>query len=106
MGRLVGVVMLLAVSVALYQLVRGSAPVALRVGASITSIAPICLGLLRVFPNAVELGAREGTPAHLSMLARSICYEHLLCLASIGTFVALVLVAARREDLQQSAARL
>jgi hypothetical protein len=58
---------------------------------------PVLLALLRVYPNAVRLGARSDTAVRQSVLARSICRDHLLCLAGILGFVALQLSAAARS---------
>lgn len=58
---------------------------ALLVGAAAT------LAMARVFPNAVILGARTGTLAEQSGLARSILHEHLACLAAMLATVALLL---------------
>jgi hypothetical protein len=48
---------------------------------------PILLALVHTVPIAVRLGKRSGTPAELSGLARSICRDHLLCLASMSAFL-------------------
>jgi hypothetical protein len=88
MGRLVGVVMVVALVAALTQLAvgpaRGWSLLALGLAA-----APIALAAARVVPNAVRLGARAGSAAEESALARGICRDHLLCFASILAFVAL-----------------
>jgi hypothetical protein len=68
MGRLVGVFMLILLAGTLRQLIRRSIP--RRDGE-------------RVDPVAVQ-----------SALARSICYEHLACIASIAVFCAIQLGAA------------
>jgi hypothetical protein len=93
MGRLVGIVMLLTVGSALYQLVSGSLPRRRAALAFAACAAPVVLARLRVFPNAVRLGAREDAPAIQSELARAIGYDHLVCLALIGIFCALQLTA-------------
>jgi hypothetical protein len=53
---------------------------------------PILLALVRTVPNAVRLGARVGSPAELSRLARSICRDHLICLTCMSAFLALWVV--------------
>jgi hypothetical protein len=93
MGRLVGAVMLVAVAVALERLVRGPAPIALRLGTVALVAAPTLLAAGRVVPNAVRL-ARRADPAPVqSALARAICRDHLVCLGCIAALLALVLVA-------------
>jgi hypothetical protein len=93
MGRLVGVAMLATVGSALYQLVSGSLPRHWAALALAACAAPVVLARLRVFPNAVRLGARGDPPAVQSDLARAIGYDHLACLALIGIFCALQLTA-------------
>ena len=56
---------------------------------------PITLALVRVFPNAVTLGAAaEAGPAEAA-LARTILGDHLFCLASIVGFLTVRLAIAR-----------
>jgi hypothetical protein len=55
---------------------------------------PILLALVRTVPNAVRLGARAGSPAELSHLARSICRDHLVCLAFMSAFLVLWVAVA------------
>lgn len=57
--------------------------------------APVALAMTRVFPHAVRLGARTDPPAIQGALARSICREHLACLAAIVAFLVLQLVPRR-----------
>jgi hypothetical protein len=49
------------------------------------------LAQTRIFPAAARLGARQGSPAEQTRLARSICRAHLVCLAAISAFTALQL---------------
>jgi len=94
MGRLVGVVMGLAAFAAFVQLFHGRGPFAVRVTSLLLLAAPLALAARRVFPNAVRLGARGDPPEVQSALARSIGRDHLLCLASIGAFVAIEVALA------------
>jgi hypothetical protein len=94
MGHLVGTVMgvtLLALGI---QLVRGAEPRWLAPASLPLCAGPILLAMLRVVTNAVRLGSRSDPPPRQSALARSICTDHLLCLAGIAGFVALQLLAA------------
>jgi hypothetical protein len=85
---------LLVTLVAALALASGSRELAL---ASLPLAAdPIGLAGARVVPNSVRLGARSDPPGAQSALARSICRDHLVCLAGMLGFVALPLVAAAR----------
>lgn len=56
---------------------------------------PIVLALLRVFPNAIRLGARKDTLAVQSAIARSIAIDHLLCLSAMLSFLLVRFLALR-----------
>ncbi len=92
MGRLVGVVMLIALSGTLYQLISGAIPRGIAALALATTAAPVLLAALRVLPNAVRLGTRADPIDGQACLAHSIYREHLACLVSILTFSALELL--------------
>lgn len=91
LGRLVGFAMLATLLAAGTHALRAPLPrwrrwlPAMLVGAAVT------LAAARVFPNAVALGARTGTLAEQSGLARSILHEHLACLVAMLAAVALLL---------------
>lgn len=91
MGRLVGAVMLVTLGGALERLVRGPAPLGLRALSLALCAGPIGLAAARVFGNAARLATRADPPERQSALARSICRDHLACLAGIAGFVALQL---------------
>ena len=57
--------------------------------ASVLAAGPILLAMARTFPNAVRLGKRSDGVAGQSRLARAICGDHLLCLASMSAFLVL-----------------
>jgi hypothetical protein len=61
----------------------------LLVASAVLAGVPILLALIRTVPNAVALGNRVGTPAEQSRLARSICRDHLVCLASMSALLVL-----------------
>jgi hypothetical protein len=92
MGRLVGAVMLVGLAAALAQVGRGEGSLAQRLGAVALLAAPTLLAGARVLPNAVRLARREDPLAQQSALARSICRDHLACLASIGALLGLLLL--------------
>jgi hypothetical protein len=90
---LVGTMMTVTVGASLWALrdpgARGRALLALVLVA-----APVGLAAVRVFPNAVRLGVRTDPAEVQSALARAICRDHLLCLASIAAFLVVVALAA------------
>jgi hypothetical protein len=96
MSHLVGAVMAVTVGGAALELARGAGPRAPAFAALLLAAGPVALAALRVVPSAVRLGARSDPIERQSALARTICRDHLLCLAGIAAFVALQLVAAAR----------
>lgn len=58
------------------------------------AVGPIALVAARTVPSAVRLGARSDEIAVQRSLARAICREHMLCLASITALLALQLSCA------------
>jgi hypothetical protein len=96
MGHLVGAVMATMLLTQSTQMVLGHDPRWLALASLLLCIGPILLAAVRVVPNAVRLGARSDPALRQSELARSICRDHLLCLAGIAAFVVLQLSSARR----------
>jgi hypothetical protein len=91
MGHLVGVVMLAAVATVVAFLGRGDEPRWAGWLSLGLCVPPVVLAQTRIFPAAARLGARQGSPAEQTRLARSICRAHLVCLAAISAFTALQL---------------
>jgi hypothetical protein len=89
MGHLVGVVMSATVALLVVQMVGGHEPVWLAPASLLLAGGPIVLAAVRVYPNAVRLGARTDDPLRQSRLARTICRDHLLCLGGIVAFLLL-----------------
>ena len=94
LGHLVALVMLTGLATLIAQLALDSARRGVNAVALALFAGPVLLGMLRVFPNAVRLGARRGTLAQQSALARSICREHLLCFGGMSAFLALELACS------------
>src|SRR5262245_10489273 len=95
MGHLVGAVMVAALVTLAVQIAVGRAPRWPALASLLLCGGPILLARVRVVPNAVRLGARSDGASRQSALARSICRDHLICLAAILAFVVLqVSVAA------------
>jgi hypothetical protein len=89
MGHLVAAVMLVAIVALVAEIVGDPGRRWLALASLLSGGGAIGLGIGRAFPDAVRLGAREGTAAEQSALARSICRDHLVCLAGIVAFLAL-----------------
>jgi len=93
MSYLIAAVMLLGIVALLAQLTAMSLWVA--AASAILLGGPILLAALRIVPNAVRLGSRVDPISVQSALARSICREHLLCLAAVAAFLALEAMTLR-----------
>ena len=96
MGHLVGAVMAITILSLLVELAVGPSPRWLAVASLALCGGPILLAMARVYPNAVRLAARSDDARAQSALARSICRDHLACLAGILAFLILRLAAASR----------
>ena len=94
MGRAVAAAMALVIGAATLRVVRGGEPRWVALASLGLAGAPAALAIARVLPNAVRLGARSDPPAQQSALARSICRDHLFCLAAIASFLGLRFWAA------------
>ena len=94
MGHLVGAAMLAAVATIVAFLGRGAEPRWAGWLSLALCVPPILLAQTRIFPAAAKLGARQGTPAEQTRLARSICRSHFVCLAAMSAFEALQLYLA------------
>ena len=94
MGPLIAAVMVIAVILATWQVLR--TPRWRSVAALMLIVLPVALALGRVVPNAVRLGTRTDPVATQAALARSIGRDHLACLAAVLAFLALQL--ARTAD--------
>ena len=94
MSLLIAVVMAILLAALGFQWAVGGDPGWLVVASAVLAGVPIVLALLRTVPNAVALGNRVGSPAGQSRLARSICADHLVCLAFMSAFVVLWVAAA------------
>jgi hypothetical protein len=88
MGRLVGLVMVVLLVSLVIQAAIGDAPVWVSAVSLPAAVLAIGLALLRVFGRARRLGTRIDPLAIRSELARSICRDHLICLAAMATLLA------------------
>ena len=96
MGSAIGAVMIVAVTGALVRLVREPEARRRHAFALVLVAAPVALALLRVFPDAVRLGASSDPVPVRSELARTILHGHLFCLASVAAFLIVQLSDSRR----------
>jgi hypothetical protein len=94
MNRLIAAMMLATVGAIVVEIADGGQPSWVGWVSAALAAAPILLAATHTVPSAVELGARTGTLSHQSALARSICRDHLLSIASIAALLALQLGAA------------
>lgn len=93
MSYLIALVMLILLGALGFRWIVAADPIWLLAASTVLAGVPILLALVRTVPNAVRLGARTGSPAELSHLARSICRDHLLCLALMSAFLVVTLSA-------------
>lgn len=93
MSLLIAAIMVMLLAALTFHALSGNSPGWLIAMYMTLAGGPIALALLRTVPHAVALGHRTGSMAEQSRLARSICRDHLLCLACISTFLALWLAA-------------
>jgi hypothetical protein len=91
MSHLVGTVMAILLGTLVVELAIGGRARWIPLGSLLLAGGPIALAARRVVPSAVRLATRADTAVQQSALARSICRDHLLCLAGILAFVALQL---------------
>jgi hypothetical protein len=94
MNRLIAAVMLATVGAIIVQIADGSQRPWVGWVSSALAATPILLAATHTVPSAVELGARTGSVERQSALARSICRDHLLSIASITALLAVQLGAA------------
>jgi hypothetical protein len=92
MNRLIAVVMLATLVAIALQLIRDDVDRWVSAVSVAAAVAPIGLAALRTVPGAVRLGTRRDPTATQSTIARSICRDHLLCVASITVLLVTQLV--------------
>lgn len=89
LSHLIGLVMVVLLGALGFAWARASEPIWLLSVMTVLACGPILLAMARTYPNAVRLGAREVGVGAQSRLARAICRDHLLCLASMTVFLVL-----------------
>jgi hypothetical protein len=95
MNRLIAAVMLATIAAIGLQVATGDAPrwVGWASLALVGSATMLAAG--HTFPSAARLGARTDSVEAQGRLARSICRDHLLCLAAITSVLVIQLSAGR-----------
>ncbi len=94
MNRLIAATMLVTVAAIVVEIVNGDAPSWVGWASLAHAAVPITQAAPQKVPSPLRLGARRDAVDCQSALARSICREHLLCLASITVLLALQLANA------------
>jgi hypothetical protein len=89
MSLLIALVMVILLAALGLHALRGDDPGWLVGVEVVLAGVPILLAMVRTVPNAVRLGNRVGAPAEQSRLARSICRDHVACMASMSAFLVL-----------------
>jgi hypothetical protein len=93
MNRLIAAAMLGTLAAIIVQLTASDTPAAVGVASLLLAAGPIGLATVHTVPSAVRLGTEADPPATQARLARSICRDHLLCLASVTALLGLQLAA-------------
>ncbi|HET6663325.1 MAG TPA: hypothetical protein VFG94_03670 [Acidimicrobiales bacterium] len=94
LNRLVAATMLATLLAIVLQAMGDDVPRWVSVVSAVAAAAPIGLAAARTVPSAVRLGTRRDPLETQRTLARSICRDHLFCLAAIATLLAVQLVWA------------
>jgi hypothetical protein len=94
MSYLIALVMLTLLGSLGFRWLLGDDAIWVLTASTVLAAVPILLALVRTVPNAVRLGARAGSPAELSHLARSICRDHFICLTFMSAFLVLWVAVA------------
>jgi hypothetical protein len=92
MSRLVALVMVVTVLAIVVEIGRSDGAGAARWLSLVLAAAPIGVAALRTVPAAVRLGARRDPLDVQTSAARSICAQHLFCVASIAALLIVQLV--------------
>jgi hypothetical protein len=95
MNRLVSVVMLGTVTAIIVQIAKDDDPRWVGWASLVLAASAVLLAASHTFPSAVRLGRRIDAVDRQSRLARSICRDHLFCLAAITSLLTVQLAFAR-----------
>jgi hypothetical protein len=93
MNRLVAAAMVATIAAIVVQIAGGDTPAwATWTSLALTGTA-VAVAAAHTVPSAVRLGARTDPPATQARLARSICRDHLVCIACIAAVLVIQLAA-------------
>jgi hypothetical protein len=95
MNRLIALVMLGTIASVVLELVRDDTSVWVGWLSLALLVSAVGLAAARTVPSAVRLGARDETLEAQSRRARTICRDHLYCLAVISSLLVVQLAFAR-----------
>jgi hypothetical protein len=93
MNRLVAGAMVVTVAAIVAQIIRADTAPWVSWFSLLLALGPVVLAASHTVPSAVRLGARTGSPRRQSGLARSICRDHVLCMAGILALLGVQLAA-------------
>ena len=91
MNRLVAIAMLGTLAGIGLELARAHTPAWVGWSSVVLAVSVMLLAVVHTVPNAVRLGTRRDTVEQQRHLARTICVEHVCCLAGIGALLVLQL---------------
>ena len=91
MNRLIAAVMLATLAAVIVQIAQADAPAWVGWASLALAVGAIGLAGAHTVPSAVRLGARSDDVTGQSTLARSICRDHLVCIAAIAAVLVLQL---------------
>jgi hypothetical protein len=89
MSRLIALVMLILLGALGFQASLGKDPGWLLVVSAALAGIPTMLALTQTVPDAIRLGHRSDSASEQSHLARSVCRDHLVCVACMLAFLVL-----------------
>ncbi|HET7297065.1 MAG TPA: hypothetical protein VFI66_07965 [Gemmatimonadales bacterium] len=93
MNRLVAAAMVATIGLLIAEIAARDYAAWVGWGSLALTLAAVGLAALHTVPSAVRLGGRTDSPARQSELARSICRDHLLCIAAVAGVLAVQLAA-------------
>jgi hypothetical protein len=93
MNRLVAAAMVATIGLLIAEIAAREYAAWVGWGSLALTLAAVGLAALHTVPSAVRLGGRADSPERQSELARSICRDHLLCIAAVAGVLVVQLAA-------------
>jgi hypothetical protein len=94
MNRLIALVMLVTLAAIVVEIVHQDGPHWVPWASLAVAVPPIALAGTRTVPSAVRLGTRSESVQRQSVIARSICRQHIFCATAIAALLMLQLAFA------------